>query len=90
MADIKLTDGILTIEVPGLTAVRIDTVHRLVAVDAISGTGMAGPAWTVVDLRGGTYGDFHRLRPAGDCFDAHCASAGEHDIVAASPGEAVR
>jgi hypothetical protein len=78
MSKIKLTDGVLTIEIPGLTAVRIDTGRRIVAVDGITGHGTIGPEWTVADLRDGTYGDFHRLGPADECPDRDCIRAGEH------------
>lgn len=80
MATIEVKgDDILVIELPGLTAIRIDTARRIVAVDHISGTG-TGPEWTVLDLRDGTFGDFHRLIPADMCFDVGCSGAGEHEI----------
>lgn len=75
-----LTGDILTIEVPGLTAIRIDTESRVLAIDGISGVTEGGPLtseWAVRDLRGGTYGDFHRLKPSGECSDASCARS-EH------------
>ena len=85
MTDITIEQGTtLTIKLPGLTAVRIDTGRRIVAIDHISGSnygphadlGPAEPAFTVHDLRNGTYGDFHRLKPAPDCFDPEgCADA---------------
>jgi hypothetical protein len=87
MSDIKVTQGaVITIELPGLTAIRIDTERRIVAADSISGTPTADeplrPGWRVLDLRDGTYGDFRRLRPAGECADADCIHAGEHNITA--------
>jgi hypothetical protein len=86
MATIELKgDDVLVIDVPGLTAVRIDPRARVIAIDGISGTpGAYGssdaltPAWQVLDLRGGTYGGFHRLIPADICFDVDCAGAGQH------------
>lgn len=87
MTNIKLTDGVLTIELPGLTAVRIDTTRRIVAVDGISGTGISGPEWTVADLRDGTYGGFHRLKHASACPDVDCIAGGEHDAYGAQPEE---
>jgi len=84
MSEIKITewtsDG-LGIELPGLTAIRVDTARRIIAIDCISGSGQVGREWSVADLRGSTYGDFHRLKPAGECFDAACAGSGEHDIL---------
>jgi hypothetical protein len=77
-------DSKILIELPGLTAVVIDPVNRLIAVDGISGNMNAtplDPEWSVRDLRDGTYGDFHRLRPAGDCLDASCAASGQHDVA---------
>lgn len=84
---ISLTDGELTITVPGLTAVRINVERRLIAVDCLSGTPEypAGADWTVADLRDGTYGGFHRLKPAGECFDSACARSGQHIAVEADP-----
>jgi len=87
-----LSGDVLTIEVPGLTAVRIDTRNRLIAIDGISGisggteTGgeSLSPEWAVRDLRDGTYGDFHRLKPAGQCNDPDCAKRGEHAGPAAA------
>lgn len=76
--EIKGGDDILVIDLPGLTAIRIDTARRIVAVDGTSGSGPVGPEWTVLDLRDGTYGGFHRLIPAGMCIDAECVAAGEH------------
>ncbi len=65
--------GPVTVELPALTALRIDTATRTIAIDCISGmTTRAEPClpdWIVHDLRGGTYGDFHRLSPTGECFD---------------------
>jgi hypothetical protein len=78
--EIKGDDDILVIELPGLTAIRIDTERRIVAIDGNSGAGRVGPVWKVADLRGGTYGSFHRLIPADMCFDAACVAAGEHEI----------
>jgi hypothetical protein len=78
MATIEVKgDDILVIELPGLTAIRIDTARRIVAVDHISGTG-TGPEWTVLDLRDGTFGDFHRLIPANMCGYSDCVAGGEH------------
>lgn len=76
---IKITDGVVTIELPGLTAVRIDTNTRVIAVDFTSGVSgdRFDPVWQVHDLRDGTYGDFHRLTKPGDCADAACAKS-EH------------
>src|ERR1035441_4762796 len=71
----------IMIELPGLTAIRIDTGTHTVAIDCISGLvdpeGL-GPEWTVRDLRDGTYGGFHRLKPADECFDTECAASGQH------------
>jgi hypothetical protein len=84
MATIQIKgDDILVIELPGLTAIRIDTAARVIAVDGISGTAESrelARAWKVLDLRDGTYGGFHRLIPADMCFDADCSGAGEHEI----------
>lgn len=78
----------LTVEIPGLTAIRIDTEGRVIAVDGISGTPVSGeplhPEWAVRDLRDGTYGDFHRLKPADQCNDSDCAKRGEHADPAAA------
>lgn len=84
---ISLTAGELTITLPGLTAVRIDVGRRLVAVDGLSGTGedLGGAEWTVVDLRDGAYGDFHRLLPVDECFNSRCATSGQH-IAEPIPG----
>jgi hypothetical protein len=79
---IKLTEGEVTIELPGLTAVRIDTARRLIAVDGISGSEMVAPEWSIADLRDGTYGGFHRLLPAGECIDVDCIESGQHAITA--------
>jgi hypothetical protein len=76
--EIKGSDDILVIDLPGLTAIRIDTRRRIVAVDGTSGSRPVGPEWTVLDLRDGTYGGFHRLIPADMCFDSECVAAGEH------------
>ena len=83
MATIKLkgTEDVLVIELPGLTAIRIDAKARVVAVDGMSGNPgdePLSPEWQVLDLRDGIYGGFHRLIPADMCFDADCAGAGEH------------
>ena len=79
-------EDLMTIELAGLTAVRIDRASRVIAIDNISGTGAddgpLGPEWTVRDLRDGTIGDFHRLRPASQCAFVDCA-ASEH--VGTSP-----
>jgi hypothetical protein len=85
MSDIKIPQGaVITIELPGLTALRIDTKHRLMALDGISGNPAPDEAvsvsWQLADLRDGIYGDFHRLLPADRCGDADCRSAGEHDV----------
>lgn len=78
-----LTDGTLTIELPGLTAIRIDAKTRTIAIDGISGTAHElSPGWFIADLRDGTYGDFHRLRPSDECFDPQgCASEGQHNAL---------
>jgi hypothetical protein len=75
--------GDLTIGLTGRTLVRIDFANRIVAVDGGSAhEADPGPEWTVLDLRGGIYGGFHRLGPAEDCFDpAGCADAGQHITV---------
>ena len=88
MSNFHLTNGELTIELPGLTAIRIDTARRLIAVDGISGSGTVGPWWSVADLRDGTYGDFHRLQPADQCNDADCIQSGQHCELTATPGKA--
>jgi hypothetical protein len=83
VSEIKITEwtsDVLGIELPGLTAVRVDTARRIIAIDCISGSGQVGREWSVADLRGSTYGDFHRLKPAVECFDAACAGSGEHAI----------
>jgi hypothetical protein len=81
MVTIKITgDDVVTVEGPRLTAVRIDAARRLIAIDGISGpadSDLSGPDWTVRDLRGGTFGDFHRLRPSNQCGRRGCA-ASEH------------
>lgn len=78
----------LTVEIPGLTAVRIDTEGRVVTIDNISGIFDSdeplSPEWTLRDLRGGTYGDFHRLKAPEECFDPDCAKRGEHADPAAA------
>jgi hypothetical protein len=84
---IRIPPGqVVTITLPGLTAIRIDTAARVAAIDGISGSATreepCSPEWLVHDLRDGTYGDFHRLRPASECFDADCAGSGQH----AAPG----
>ena len=82
MSYIKIAPGeTATIELPGLTALKIDAVNRTIAIDGISGHMDGGPLgwdWPVQDLRDGIYGDFHRLTPPADCFDAHCAGSGQH------------
>lgn len=85
MSDIKVQQGaVLTIALPGLTAIRIDTTKRLIAIDGISGSTTQDepcmPDWALLDLRDGTYGDFHRLRDADECSDPDCIRACEHDI----------
>jgi transcriptional regulator with XRE-family HTH domain len=80
---IRIPPGqVVTITLPGLTAIRIDTAARIAAIDGISGTATreepCEPEWLMHDLRDGTYGDFHRLRPASECFDAECAENGQH------------
>jgi hypothetical protein len=87
--------GPVTVELPGLTAIRIETATRTIAIDNISGTTTRGepclPEWTLHDLRNGTYGDFHRLKPAGECFDPEgCRDAAdtarrEHVELVAEP-----
>ncbi len=69
----------LTVELPGLAAVRIDAATRMIAVDGISGGAEApfGADWALGDLRSGIYGDFHRLLPADQCLDAACAASGQ-------------
>jgi hypothetical protein len=77
-------DDALVIELPGLAAIRIDPAARVVAVDSISGQagpGGLGREWKVLDLRDGTYGDFHRLTLAEQCLDRDCISGGEHLIA---------
>lgn len=90
-AAIKVKAGsVITIELPGLTAVRIDTVNGLIAVDGISGTAAPGEGWVdwnVINLQHGTYGDFHQLRPADECSDSDCVERGEHDRAAVSGTE---
>jgi hypothetical protein len=88
MATIKLTgtEDVLVIELPGLTAIRIDAAARVVAVDGISGNPGGEPPfpeseWTVLDLRDGIYGGFHRLAAADTCFDVDCAGSGQHDLT---------
>ena len=76
MTDITIEQGsTITIKLPGLTAVRIDTARRYIAVDGISGLadGPGAPDYLVHDLRTGIYGDFHRLRDPSECFDHDCA-----------------
>lgn len=79
---IKITSGeTVTIELPGLTAIKIDAANRTIAIDGISGHVDEGPMgweWPVQDLRDGIYGDFHRLAPSADCHDAACAESGQH------------
>ena len=90
MTEIKIKQGaVITIELPGLAAVRIDTATRTVAVDGISGMVERGetcwPAWRVADLQHGTYGDFHRLRPAAECNDLDCRNSGQHTSDDSAP-----
>lgn len=70
----------VTIRLAGATAIRIDPEHRVIAVDGTStaDSGPLAPEWLVLDLRDGTYGDFHRLTPADGCFDRDCARSGQH------------
>lgn len=88
-ADIVIEkDASVTIGLPGLTGIMIDTAARLIAVDNISGAAHGEPlrpGYVVRDLRDGVYGDFHRLTPAASCFDPVCAASGEHDT---DPGTA--
>lgn len=86
-------DEITTVYLPGSAAIRIDSRHRVIAVDYVS-TMVADaadfaavnaaadaplvPEWLVQDLREGTYGDFHQLKPAGECIDVDCAGSGQH------------
>lgn len=92
--DITIPPGeTVTAYLPGSVAIRIDTRHRVIAVDYVSTmTADArdfdamneaadvplAPEWLVQDLREGTYGDFHQLKPAGECTDADCAGSGQH------------
>ena len=79
-ARLTFSCGVLRIDLPGLTAVRIDTADRVLAIDGTSGSveGSLAPDWAVLDLRDGTYGDFHRLQPVEQCMDSACIAAGEH------------
>jgi hypothetical protein len=75
-----------TIWLPGATAIRIDDRHRVIAVDTTS-TNFADsepliPEWLVQDLREGSYGDFHQLKPADECFDSTCAGQGGQHATA--------
>ena len=82
-----------TIYLPGSAAIRIDAAHRVIAVDYVStmtsgnddfdacaaaAAAPLAPEWLVQDLREGTYGDFHQLKPAGECLDKDCAGSGQH------------
>jgi hypothetical protein len=91
MSTVRIPDGdVLTVELPGLAAVRIDAATRTIAVDGISGSaeGPLGADWAISDLRFGTYGDFHRLLPAGQCHDTACAASGQHaPPILAVPGD---
>lgn len=81
MTEMKITNGIITIVLPGLTAVRIDTETRVIAVDYISGgegSGPTAPKWLVHDLRGKIYGDFHTLKDRDECNDPECERSGQH------------
>jgi hypothetical protein len=82
--EVKNSDDVLVVELPGLIAIRISTASRQIAVDGMSGNaGDAGlgPEWQLLDLRDGIYGGFHRLVPADMCFDADCAGSGQHDVA---------
>jgi hypothetical protein len=82
--ELKGTEDVLVIKLPGLTAVRIDAARHIIAVDGVSGEAppFPEPEWQVLDLRDGIYGDFHRLNPAESCFDAAvCAGTGQHDVA---------
>lgn len=70
----------IMIELPGLQAVVIDPARGIIAVDGISGSSAEFEhiEWRVLELRDGTYGDFHRLTPAAQCIDADCVERGEH------------
>jgi hypothetical protein len=71
-------DGTITLLLPGYTAVRIDTAACTIAIDnAGDFDGPIEPGYEVHDLRDGRYGGFHRLLPAGQCYDLRC-SAAEH------------
>lgn len=78
---IALEDGVLTVNLPTLEAVRIYVARRIIAVDGISGENIGEGPFTLVDLRGGIYGDFHRLRPAIECFDRDCIGARQHRVI---------
>lgn len=75
MTDIAIRQGtVIDIKLPGLTAIRIDTVRRVIAVDSISGGSdrddrLMTPDFVVVDLReeDSVFGDFHRLSPPDEC-----------------------
>jgi hypothetical protein len=77
---------VVTVLLPGATALRIDARHRVMAVDTVSTAvhqgGSLRPAWLVQDLREGTYGDFHQLTTAAECFDSTCAASGQHVTAA--------
>ena len=78
------------VKLDGAAELLIARDLRIVAIDGVSGTwgiGDGGPPWRVLDLRDGMYGDFHRLLPASECFDAECAGSGQH-VAAAAPGDA--
>lgn len=80
----------VTFDLPGLTAIRVDPEHRIIAVDGTSGSaaGSLSPDWRILDLRDGIYGDFHRLLPAGECFSpASCAIEGQHNLTTASAAD---
>jgi hypothetical protein len=90
MSEIKIRQGaVITIELPGLEAIRVDTTARTIAVDSISGIGAldepSSPPWTVLDFRHGTYGDFHRLRPESECNDPDCINSGQHAAAETAP-----
>jgi hypothetical protein len=76
-------EGTVTITLPGLTAIRIDPKTRTIAIDTISGHPRDPESlaeWFVADLRNGTYGDFHRLRPGHECNDPECGPS-QHNAL---------
>lgn len=66
-------DDVLTINLPGLLAVRIDMIDRVIAVDGISGTYDGPGNWTVHDLHKKGLGDFHRLNDPATCSGIDCS-----------------